>query len=228
VKNVRSTSCGILGVAFLCCASSLLADANLTLTGAGANGVLGGVYVGPYQGTINGISTLIICDDFFDETYFNESWTATASTFSDLSNTKFGAANLVQYQQAAWLTLQLLNPPISCPTTPSNCAGDIQFAIWQVFDHTGSNQPFGLLTGSDLSNANYWLTQAQHQVYTSGEFSNFAIYTAVSCSQNCPSWPAQEFLVKTPEPPELALLGIDLSGVGALLLLFRRYRRCTS
>jgi hypothetical protein len=205
----------------------VFADVNMTLTGAGNNGVLGNVYVGPYQGTINGVSTPIICDDFFDDSYLNEAWTARTSTFSNLNNTKFGAADTQQYDEAAWLAQRLVNPTTTCAYAMANCAGDIQFAIWQVFDNSGSNQPFSLLGGHDLLNAQSWLTQAQHQTFTQGEFSNVTIYTPVSCTANCGSWPSQEFMVvSTPEPSELALLGIDLSGVGTLLfLLYRRRAR---
>lgn len=210
------------------------APATLTLTGPGNNGVLANIYVGPYVATINGVSTQVICDDFYDATYLNESWTANVSSVSNLSNPKFGGAAQTQYDEVAYLSQQLLNPSVTCPKT-ANCAGDIQFAIWQVFDSTGSGQPFSYLSGNDLSNAQYWLNQAQSQHYTSGEFSNFLVYTptgaAPTCNGGpCASAPPQEFItdpppVRTPEPPELALLGVDLGGVGALVLFFRRRGR---
>jgi hypothetical protein len=216
----------LIGAALLLCGSCALADVNMTLTGPGTNGIIGNVYVGPYQGTINGVSTPIICDDFYDDTYLNESWTASVSTFANLSNTKFGAADALQYEQAAWLAQQLVNPASTCPTV-ANCAGDIQFAMWEVFDNTGSNTPFGMLTGHDLTNAQSWLHLAQTQTFYAGEFSNVTIYSPVSCVANCASWPSQEFMVvATPEPSELALLGVDLTGVGTLFfLLYRRRSR---
>ncbi len=233
MKNVGKPLWGLFATAMLCCGPCVAAlgytTASMTLTGPGTNGALGNVYVGPYQGTINGVSTQIICDDFYDDSFLNESWTATVSSFSDLSHTKYGATNLTQYDQAAWLTLQLLNTSTTCPAA-ANCAGDIQFAIWQVFDNGGSNQPFSLLSGNNLSNARYWLQQAQSQSYTTGQFSNFSSYTPIwtpSCGGSpCPASPPQEFFaVSTPEPPEVPLLAVDLSGVCALLLLLRRYRQ---
>ena len=226
-----------IGAALLLGGSSVFADVNMTLTGPGNNGALGNVYVGPYQGTINGVSTPIICDDFFDDSYLNEAWTATVSTFSNLSQTKFGKGNTgsqdgvtqtvaTQYEEAAWLAQQLVNAPTSCGVG-ANCAGDIQFAMWEVFDSTGSNTPFSLLSGADFTNASWWLTQAQKQSFYAGEFSNVTIYTPVSCSAVCGTTLPQEFMVvNTPEPSEIALLGVDLSGASALLfLLYRRRAR---
>lgn len=212
----------IFGVGVLLCASSAFAGVNLTLTGAGNNGMLSGVYVGPYQGTVNGVSMPIICDDFYDDTWLNEAWTATASTFSDLSQTRFASDSnaTTQYEQAAWLSTQLLNNA-SCIYSQANCAGDIQFAIWQVFD----KEPLTLLTGNNLLNAQYWLNQAQSQTFTPGEFSDFTIYTPTSCLRNCGVTLPQEFIVRTPEPPELAILATDFSAAGGLL--FWLYRRRT-
>ena len=63
-------------VAVLCIAPSALADTSITLTGAGNNPV-DGIYVGPYYATVNGVAnTPVICDDFADEVYLNESWGA--------------------------------------------------------------------------------------------------------------------------------------------------------
>jgi len=224
LNKSRRVGWTLIGSALLLCGSSVFADVNMTLTGVGNNGALGNVYVGPYQGTIGTVSTPIICDDFYDDSYFNEAWTAMASTFANLSQTKFGSADSTQYEEAAWLAQQLVNPATTCPKT-ANCAGDIQFAMWQVFDNTGLNTPFSLLTGNDLTNAQSWLHQAQTQSFYAGEFSNVTIYTPVSCQLNCGGSLPQEFMVvSTPEPSEIALLGIDLSGVGALLFLVSRRR----
>lgn len=206
-------------LALLCATPSLFASVSMTLTGAGPNN-LAGIYIGPYTALIDGVPTQVICDDFSADTYLNQTWSANLSTFSDLSGTKFGAAKETQYKQAAWLSLQLLNPTVSCPPG-GNCAADIQFAIWQVFDNPN---PFNILQSqgliTDLSNAKDWLAKAQDASnYNSLNLSAFSFYTPTPLNSGSP----QEFIVvKTPEASALALLGIDLSAVGGLFLLFRR------
>ncbi|MBZ5676647.1 MAG: hypothetical protein LAP61_20605 [Acidobacteriia bacterium] len=227
----------VLGVAPTCFAAE---TASMTLTGVGTNGALGGVYVGPYVGTIDTVKTQLICDDFADESYIPESWTADVYSLSDYTSLRFynssnPSATQIGYEEVAWLSQQLTNQSlglataISCTTTSSiNCAGDIQYAIWAVFS---SPAALNQLSSGDpnRTNAQAWLDQAALQ-YSTGDYSNVSIYTAVPgtamCGTvHCPSSPLtpQEFVVvRTPEPPGLAVLGIDFSAIGVLILFFRR------
>jgi hypothetical protein len=234
-KGNRTALC-LIAAAVLCAVpSGFAATASLTLTGAGNNGVLGGVYVGPYVASISGAGSdlQVICDDFLHDTYFMETWTANVYSFSDLpgilGKVTYGAQGLAAYQQAAWLTFQLLNPLSTCKFAGGNCLGDIQFAIWENFD---SPEPFSYLTGVDYDNAKDWLDKAKAVDYTKVDFSNVYIYTpdgsAPTCpgfaSAICPNAPSQEFIrVSTPEPSELAVLGFDLSFLGLLAFRFRRH-----
>jgi hypothetical protein len=72
-KIVVRASLAVLVGAVLFLAPTALADtASMLLTGAGNNGLLGGVDVGPYTIEINGVSTSVVCDDYDDESYINE------------------------------------------------------------------------------------------------------------------------------------------------------------
>jgi PEP-CTERM motif len=198
----------VAGAVLLFAPPALADSASMVLTGVGPNGAMAGVYVGPYVATIDGVSTPIICDDFADESYLNESWTANVTTLANLSGTKWGGLNnaTTLYEEAAWLTEQLVN-------APQSQAGDIQFAIWAIFDPSAID---GLSAGDQTTVENL-ITQAEGETFWAGEFSNILIYTAdmndpILCNgQACANTPPQEFLVDTPEPGALALLSLGLS-----------------
>jgi len=225
----------LAAVALLCLAPGAFAQNSMTLTGAGSN-VLGGVYVGPYTATINGVSTQVVCDDWAHDTYIGESWSASVTDFSNLSGTQnttkwslTSAQQTQYYEEAAWLMLQMLNPGTACPNSGGDCVGDISFALWSIFDPSALNN---LTSGSaDYKNAVYWLQQAQ-AAYNNNQlsmslFSNFLVYSPTgnySCSgASCASTPPQEFLVlKTPELSSTVLLGFDMLGLLGLVALFRK------
>lgn len=203
------------------------ASMDLTSPGSSVTGtnVLNGVYVGAYTATINGVSTPVICDDFADDSYVPETWTATVNTFSDLSGTKwYSQSNSTQlYEEAAYLVQQMMQPAnASNPGT----VGDISFAIWDLFD---SNALAGL-SATDVSNVNAWLAAAANPSNLAQvNFSDFTIYTPVSpsnasCSGSpCPTAPPQEFMTyNASEPSFIAILGADLLLFGCALVLLRR------
>ena len=138
------------------------------------------------------------------------------------------AATQAQYDEVGWLALQLLTHP-NLPTV-----GDIHFALWAVFDPNALN----VLSSTVQTDVSVWSKAAAAAVSADSTAKNsfisqFTVYSPdtnyPACSgSNCTVQPPQEFLVKTPEPPFFALLGVDLSGVGALVFLLRRRRTSRS
>jgi PEP-CTERM motif len=207
VKTRTLVSFIVLAVA-LSIASTAKADSvTVTLTGV-SGGVQGGVYTSPYYATVGTSANVpIVCDDYSHTVYMGESWTASVSTFADLSNARFWqtgggslaanqAATLHLYDEAAYLFNELYLQP--------GQSGDISFALWAIFDPTEVKSSAGW-----TSTAAWWLASAQSQTYTAGEFSNFKVLTPIS-----PTSP-QEYLVRTPEPSSALLLGIGLLAIFA-------------
>jgi hypothetical protein len=197
------------------------ADTTLTLTGPGVGNVLDGVYTSPYTGTVDGVaSTPIICDDFADDSYIGETWSATVSTVASLAgNVKWGSETNAQqnYEIAAWLAEDLFST--SNTTTETE---DISYAIWLALDPTDVT---AYLTSypdpGTLSAAQGWITTAQNAIttqdLTAADFANVLVYTPVAgtaknCNGGtCPTNSPQEFLVvDTPEPSSVLLLLLGL------------------
>jgi hypothetical protein len=241
MKNIRMrrTALVVGALSVLCYGPSLMmaGTANMSLTSAGSSMgtyTLDGVYVGPYTALINGVSTPVICDDYGDDSYIPEWWTADVYTpsASNYANTRSAAnsgltgnALTYAYNEVGYLAVQLLS---ASPST----IGNIHFALWSVFDPTAlSVDP---AAASYLTAAKAYADSYVHNGIStvSADISEFTIYSPdtsgtypITCAgQGCSlNNPPQEFLVRTPEPSQLALLGIDLSGVGFLfLLMFRR------
>lgn len=217
----------------LASASGLLAQqtATMTLTSAG-NNVMDGVYVDPYYATVNGVQTWVICDDYADDSYLNESWTANIYNYSNLGNTRnttkwnLTATQQTQdYDEAAYLTAGLLKAFESNNTI---AVGEITFALWGVFDSAAITSLTAWNSSYGAAAQNY-LTQAKKQTYTTGEFSNVLVYSPnmsdpITCSGGpCPTKPPQEFLVvQTPEAPALVVLAFDLLALVTVAFLLRR------
>jgi hypothetical protein len=236
-------------------ATSLAQTTTITVTAPAPDGAyVGNVYVDPYTGTIGNSTTSVpvICDDWSNNTYLQESWTANVNTIAPLTGTPMYAtgtasANQTLYTELAWLGSQLLansnNPTLQA---------EYSFAIWQLTypSYPGTNPdsqtPFAYLSSlGTTDNANNILAAAQMYLCEAtgsaggpacaGYTSSAANYnaagwevltpTGTSCTSapsTCPTWPAQEFLVYTPEASTIVMLGVELLGILALAFFFRR------
>ena len=233
--RVTKKTCFALLVAaafsFFLASSAFATTVSLDLTSPGSTvtgtNALDGVYVGAYTATINGVSTPVVCDDYTDESYVPEDWTAYVNTFSTLSDgqTKWGD-NPTLYEEAFWLVEQMYNP------ANSSEVGELSFAIWGLFDSTALSDLQSYST-ADYNIAENWLTQAEMSSnYGSVDTADFTIYTpdtsdSITCpgysNGDCPDTPPQEFITyNAPEPSVAAILGADLLLFGFVLEVLRR------
>lgn len=260
-----------LAVTFL--ATSALATVTFNLTGVGSGDPsLDNIYTSPYTGTINGGPTIpVICDDFADDSFVPEQWTAYVTSLSSLTssvdnNLKWGTSatgtsNVVAgtaptvgsvnsfswnlSQTEAYDVAALLSIDIVTSGQGSTAQKDLSYALWGLFDPSGSSGAFTWLSSysdySDQSAAETDLKNAINQVTNAingGTLSsllgnyNITIYSydpyanpnGPSCGGGpCPNSPPQEFIsVTTPEASTPALLAIDLLGFLALAAFLRR------
>jgi hypothetical protein len=171
-----------------------------------------GVGIPPYGGTLNGQAAEFYCVDFTHDIVSGDSWqaivtplTTTANYSSTYLYSDFsGNATETEttYEEFAYLITQEQTPG----ATQTQIAAD-QWAIWSV---TGGSDPYtGALSASTLlGNA---LTAVDNGFTAQG----WEILTPDNANGSY----GQEFLVQSPEPGEMALLGI---GLCALFMLKRK------
>jgi len=218
------------------------------LTGVqGATLPVGAVYTSPYYATIGSTTNVaVICDDFADDTYFNESWLAYVTDLSSINSTTnqlmWASGGLsgsigstlgedTAYTVAAYLAMEIM--------TTAQGSGDQQvlsYAMWGLFDPSAFTYLSNNGLGNDVTQAQNDITYAYTQVKDDGlNFSNFAaktgdtitIYsydTGATCSGSpCPTATPQEFIkVSMAEPAYPAMLAVDLLAVVGLVVGFRR------
>jgi len=175
---------------------------------SGVNGANDGqYYVSPYNGKMDGTPVVLFCDDILNDVSVGEHWAANVTNLAaainshNFSATRYGGAAgskvtdpKIAYEEVAWLTTQFAGHP-----------GDyigLQYAIWDI------------MNPGTYGGVQYWLDQAAKN-YGSINPNNFEIVTNLGPVEL--KGQVQEFIVQTPEPSALALLGFGLLALGILL-----------
>jgi hypothetical protein len=249
----KEKACFLGAVIFMCCASGAFADDSFTLTGVTPSGNnMGGVYTSPYVATITNVGSGInvVCDDYFDEVNFGETWQVAVTNLATLSTTGSGDANLrfnasdsayalnAHAQDLGYLTVSILEAQLLSIDSSTEQAADLSFAIWDVFDPGASN---GLADATTIANeesaaaslAASYLTQAGTVAgaLALDNIANVTIFTAdpdsggavTTCTLSPSCGTPQEFVtVSMAEPSSPSLLGLDLLGVVGLVFFARR------
>lgn len=182
---------------------------------------IGGVYIGPYELSINGNTPVdALCIDPLHESNVGNTWTAYVSTVGgDISKT-YNASNSGKFLSYSLTSTQGYEADavlFSLIEGPGNNLADritLQEAAWTIFDPT----LFGPETSAiqqgalDIAEANGF-----PDALDSFNFSRYQILTDVAGS-------SQEFMVASaaPEPLSLGLMGFGLIGIAAFGLLRRR------
>jgi len=188
------------------------------------------VYISPYLADINGTSTPVICDDFRDDSFHDETWTANVYDSSSLSSTrmkdlsgKTGPDLTQAYDAIGWLALQLMG------TNDITQRGYISFAIWDIFSDTQVYNWLYTRGGTSGQNPFYdqmlstWVAPAMHK---SGYASLLTVYSpdgVGTCGTSTCGTPQEFVTVRTSEASAPIILAFDLLAlVGAVFLVRRR------
>ena len=186
----------------------------VTLVNAGnpSNLLLGNIYVSPYTLTVYGQNYAAMCIDFADESYVGTTWDAnvTSVASNNFSATYHHAdANVAQeYDEEAYLYSLITQPNIS-----SQNRTDIQEAAWEITDSAYT-------ATSDASGVQSYINQATTAYNNNFAGFNFSGYEIISSSGGRKQ---QEYLIATPEPGSLTLLGAGLLIAG--LFAARQHRK---
>jgi hypothetical protein len=182
-------------------APSAFADSVVTFNGSYAFGNAG-YGIPPYGGTLDGQAAEFYCVDFSHDIVSGDSWPAIVTPLSNSSNysstylyTGSNATTEMIYQEFAWLITQGMG------STNQNAIAADQWAIWSLSGGAGDDPYTG-----PTDSASYLLAEAQTAVNNGFTGQGWEILTP----DNAAGGYGQEFMVYTPEPAGLLLLGIGL------------------
>ncbi len=172
-----------------------------------------GYGIGPYGGTLNGVSASFYCVDFNHDIVGQTGWSATvtnlpASTSVALPGTLLGTSTL--YLDMAWMITKMMG------ATDQTLQAEYQWAIWSLSvgsNPAAPNDPYNM-NGTLIGNA-------QTAVNGGWSGSGWEILTPIRGTgyPGQSGYYGQEFMVlATPEPPPILLLLVGLAGLALFAL----------
>jgi len=210
----------------------------------------GGVYVGLYQGTLNGVTTDFVCDDFLHDITYNQSWTANAGVTNPVSSTaEFSWSNVTNQDLIGWVTgsgtgdyglsslskqqlygmvTYLAEQIFADPTNLKGQWGNLSFAIWSITDSAwAACEPncssSNKATWGQFSNA--YNSTVQSDIYKAlQEVLSDGFNGSLNVYTPFPDVASGQEFLSTPEPAAIVLLGWGTLAL-ALAPLVSRLRR---
>jgi hypothetical protein len=204
------------------------AQVTVTLNYQGASNNSGGVFVYPYNFTINDseVDTQLMCDDFVHEIDPPTTWQASALPVVDLvstANLQYPNDSVQTYLEAAYLFGEEVNAYNDSNSDPN---GYFNWAVWDLM--TGVDESAVPLGANDAIVQGYLnAAEAEGPSLTPSDFPTTIIFTPIPpdpATEETPDSP-QEFMgmtgpgVEVPEPCSFGILALGTTG-----LLARRKR----